>query len=220
MALLTAVVIQLINSGTEDICMERITRLKDGNCIGIAALEIEAIPASVNLDEDSNAALKKNASMYAEMLQIAAQGASQQDTVIELLCLTVPISGQTYAAQPRLFLVFRKFGRNQEVIQQKLRAMTGNCLASLQASAYIVKQAETSWDTLQEALNGIQEEALISIEKNVRVGSLPGQMGYMCYTNAYKQDGIQNFSRVYEAMTHYPRMALSFQLIPTNFSSK
>lgn len=197
--------------------MERITRLKDGNCIGIAAIEIEAIPASANLDEEPNAALKKNASMYAEMLQIAAQGASQQDTVIELLCLTVPISGQTYAAQPKLYLVFRKFGRNQDLIQQKLHAMAGNCFASLQASAYIVKRTDDSWKTLQEALNGVQQGSMISIEKNVRIGTLPGQMGYMCYTNTYKQDGVQNFSRVYEAMTHYPGMALSFQLIPTNF---
>ena len=197
--------------------MERITHLKDGNCIGIAAIEIEAIPASANLDEEPNAALKKNASMYAEMLQIAAQGASQQDTVIELLCLTVPISGQTYAAQPKLYLVFRKFGRNQDLIQQKLHAMAGNCFASLQASAYIVKRTDDSWKTLQEALNGVQQGSMISIEKNVRIGTLPGQMGYMCYTNTYKQDGVQNFSRVYEAMTHYPGMALSFQLIPTNF---
>ena len=102
--------------------MERITRLKDGNYIGIAAIEIEAIPTSANLDEDLNAALKKNVSMYAEMLQITSQEATQQDTVIELLCITVPISGQTYAAQPKLFLVFRKFGRNPEIIQQKLHA--------------------------------------------------------------------------------------------------
>jgi len=197
--------------------VERITRLRDGNRIGIAAIEIEEIPAAANLDEESNAALKKNASMYAEMLQIAAHGASQQDTVIELLCLTEPISGQAYTAQPRLFLVFRKHGRYQETISQKLKAIVGSCVASLQASAYIVKNADDSWETLQSLLNGVREESLISIEKNVRVGTLPGQMGYMCYTNSYKQDGIQNFSRVYEAMTHYPGMALSFQLIPTNF---
>lgn len=198
--------------------MERMTHLKDGSCIGIAAIEIETIPASANLDEDPNVALKKNVSMYAEMLQMAAQGASLQDTVIELLCVTVPISGQTYVAQPKLFLVFRKFGRDQELIRKKLHAIAGNCFASLQASAYIVKRTENSWNALQEALNGIQEETLISIEKKVRIGTLPGQMGYMCYTNIYKQDGVQNFSRVYEAITHYPGLVLSFQLIPTNFA--
>ena len=198
--------------------MEKITRLKDGNYIGISVLEIEAIPAAANLDEESNAALKKNASMYAEMIQIATQSASQQDTVIELLCVTNPVSGQTYAAQPKLFLVFRKFGRNLELMQQKLQAMVGSCYASLQASAYIVKGIDTSWNALQKAMHEVHEESLISIEKNVRVGTMPGQMGYMCYTNTYKQDGIHNFSRVYEAMTHYPGLALSLQLIPTNYA--
>lgn len=197
--------------------MEKITRLKDGNYIGISALEIEAIPAAANLDEELNVALKKNASMYAEIIQIATQGASQQDTVIELLCVSNPVSGQTYAAQPKLFLVFRKFGRNLELMQQKLRAMADSCYASLQASAYIVKSTDASWSELQKAMQGVHEESLISIEKNVRVGTMPGQMGYMCYTNTYKQDGIHNFSRVYEAMTHYPGLALSLQLIPTNY---
>lgn len=87
----------------------------------------------------------------------------------------------------------------------------------MESYADIVKREAESWETLQEALNGIQERSLISIEKNVRNGALPGQMGYLCYTNAYQQDEIHNFSRVYEAMTHYPGMALSFQLIPTNF---
>lgn len=197
--------------------MEKITLLKDGNCIGIAALEIEAIPAASNLDEDPDAALRKNAAMYAEMLNTVTQGAVQQDTVVELLCATVPVTGQTYAAKPRLFLVLRKFGRNPEVLQQKLAALAGASLASLQSSAYVVKDAERSWNGLQSVLQGVLEQSLLSLEKNVRVGTVPGQMGYMCYTNAYKQENVQNFSRVYEVLTRYPGMALSFQMIPTRF---
>ena len=61
--------------------MEKMTRLKDGNIIGIAALEIDMIPAAANLAPDGSAALKKNMTMFAEMVNVVAHGSNQQDTV-------------------------------------------------------------------------------------------------------------------------------------------
>lgn len=197
--------------------MERVTQLRDGNCIGIAALEIEAIPAATSIDEEQAVAFKKNVSLYAEILNLATQGAVQQDTAIELLCVTVPESGQAYSAKPRLFLVFRKFGKNASLLLSKLKGIASNCVASLQASSYIVRNETDSWKELMNALQGLSEESVVSLEKSVRIGSIPGQMGYMCYTNSYHVDGVSNFSRVYEALTHYPGTAFSIQLIPTSF---
>lgn len=197
--------------------MERITRLKDGNLIGLAALEIEAIPASTSIDEDNASALKKNASIFAEMLNMAAQGASQQDTVVELLCITTPVTGQAYSAKPHMFLVFRKYGKNLGIIQSKLSSMVSNSRASLQSSSYIVKKDEVSWNSLQEALQKISGNTVLSLEKSVRVGTIPGQTGYMCYADSLRLETINNFSRMYDALTHFSNTAVSFQLIPTSY---
>lgn len=200
--------------------MEKLTRLKDGSYIGIAAIEIEMIPLAANLDSDASTALKKNMSMFGEMVNVVAHGSVQQDTVLELLCVTKAVSGQTYDAQPNLFIVIRKFGRNLNAIQEKLRTFCDSCSASLQSSAYTVKSADQSWDDIRELLSGIQETSTFSLEKQVRIGTFTGQSGYMCYTNPYRLDEADNFERVYEAMSHYPGMALSFQIVPTMFIQK
>lgn len=197
--------------------MEKMTRLKDGNHIGIAALEIDMIPAAVNLDSDNSAALKKNMTMFSEMVNVVAHGSNQQDTVLELLCITTPITGQTYEAQPKLFIVVRKYGRNPVMIESKLRSFCDSCSASLQSTSYTLKSVDESWNDLQRYIMGIHEESTLSLEKQVRIGQISGQTSYMCYTNPYKLEDINNFERVYEAMAHYPGMALSFQIIPTTF---
>lgn len=197
--------------------MDKLTRLKDGNYIGTAALRIEMIPSSANLDPDIMVALKKNVSLHAEMVNVVAHGSTQQDTVLELLCITKEVAGQTYEAQPCLFLVIRKYGSQPNIIKSKLQAFCDSCSASLQSSSYIVKSESDSWIDLQNALSSVQEASVFSLEKQVRIGTFPGQSGFMCYTNLYHLEGANNFERVYEAMSHYPGMALSFQIIPTMF---
>lgn len=197
--------------------MNRLTRLQDGNTIGIAALEIEMIPAAANLDPDLPTALKKNVTMFAEMVNIVAHGSNQQDTVLELLCVTAPVYGQAYAAQPKLFVVIRKFGRNPLTIESQLKSFCDSCSASLQSTSYTLKSMDESWNDLQLLISGVREESSLSLEKQVRVGQISSQSGYVCYTNPYRLESINNFERVYEAMEHYPGMALSFQIIPTTF---
>lgn len=197
--------------------MERLTRLKDGNYIGATALEIEMIPSAANIDADISIALKKNVSVFAEMVNVVAHGSNQQDTVLELLCVTASVSGQTYEAQPKLFLIIRKFGRDPERIKAKLKSFYETCSSSLQTSSFVLNPVEESWTNLKRLMNGVQEESALSLEKQVRIGTLPNQTGYVCYTNPYRLEEISNFERVYDAMTQYPGMALSFQIIPTTF---
>lgn len=197
--------------------MEKLTRLKDGNYIGIAAIEIEMIPLAVNIDSEKAIALKKNMTMFSEMVNVVAHGSSQQDTVLEMICVTVPISGQTYEAQPKLFIVIRKFGRNPSFIESKLKSFCDSCYASLESMMYKLKSMDESWHDLQLYISEIHEESTLSLEKQVRIGQFSNQSGYVCYTNPYKLDDINNFGRVYEMMTHYQGMALSFQIIPTTF---
>lgn len=197
--------------------MKRLTRLKDGNHIGIAALEIDMIPAAAILDSDNSTALKKNMTVFAEMINTVAHGSIQQDTVLELLCVTTPITGQAYKAQPKLFIVARKFGRNAATIESKLRTFCDSCSASLQSTSYKLKSVDESWEDLQHYIAGVREESALSLEKQVRIGQFSSQTGYVCYINPYKLEHTNNFERVYEAMTHYPGMVLTFQIIPTTF---
>ncbi|MBR2198087.1 MAG: hypothetical protein IJ909_06670, partial [Fibrobacter sp.] len=113
-----------------------------------------------------------------------------------------------------------KFGRNPNAIEEKLRTFCDSCAASLQSSAYKVKSPDKSWSDLRVLLSEIQENSALSLEKQVRIGSFTGQSGYMCYTNPYRLDEADNFERVYEAISHYPGMALSFQIVPTMFVQK
>ena len=198
--------------------MDRIIHLKDGNHIGVSVLEINSIPTASNLDADVFIALKKNMTLFAELLNMIAQGAIQQDTVAELLCVSMPVDGQVYSAKLHIFLVFRKHGKSTVSIQTKLRAVHDSCSASLQSSSYITNDAESSWQACTDVLLSIQEDSVLSLEKQVRTGTMPGQMGLLCYTNPYRLEEVNNFSRVYEAMSHFPGSAFSIQLVPTTFT--
>lgn len=198
--------------------MESIIHLKDGNHIGCSVLQIKSIPAASNLDTDISNALKKNTALFTELLNVVVQGAKQQDTAIELLYCSIPVDGQVYSAQPNIFLVFRKYGKNITSTQAKLRAVQESSKASLQSSSYVIEDAESSWKACSNALLSIQEDSVLSLEKQVRTGVIPGQMGLLCYTNPYRLEEAGNFSRVYEAMSHFPGAALSIQLIPTVFT--
>lgn len=197
--------------------MKKLTKLKDGHYIGMAAIKIDMIPSAENLDSDIKVALKKNLALYAEVVNMLAHGSNLQDTVLEMLCITKKVSNQSYEAQPNLFLVIRKFGSQPSLLDAKIQAFCDSCSASLQSSSYTVQSAGDSWDDLQVALSSIKEESVLSLEKQVRVGTLPGQSGFMSYTDPYRLLEANNFERVYEAMSHHPGMALSFQIIPTRF---
>lgn len=198
--------------------MERIVRLKKGNFIGSSALEIKSIPSTSNLDADMPRALKKKVALFAELLKMIIQGAVEQNTVAELLYISTPVSGQVYLAQPRIFLVFRKYGRSVASIQAQMDALCERCSASLQSSSYVVGDVASSWQACAHAVQNMREESVISLEKQVRTGTIPGQMGFLCYANPYHLDEINNFSRVYEAMSRFPGTAFSIQLIPTVFT--
>ena len=156
--------------------------------------------------------------LFAELLNMISQGAIQQDTVAELLYISMPVDGQIYSAQPHIFLVFRKHGKSIVSIQTKLRAVHEGCSASLQSSSYITGDMESSWQSYTEALLSIRENSVLSLEKQVRTGTIPRQMGYLCYANPYRLDEVNNFTRVFEAMSRFPGSAFSIQLISTTFT--
>ena len=177
--------------------MKKLTKLKDGHYIGMAAIKIDMIPSAENLDSDIKVALKKNLALYAEVVNMLAHGSNLPDTVLEMLCITKKVSNQSYEAQPNLFLVIRKFGSQPSLLDAKIQAFCDSCSASLQSSSYTVQSAGDSWDDLQVALSSIKEESVLSLEKQVRVGTLPGQSGFMSYTDPYRLLEANNFERVY-----------------------
>ena len=187
--------------------MKKMTRLKDGSLIGIAALEIEMIPSAENLASDLAAALKSNLAAFAEIVNTAAHSSAQQDTVLELLCVTESIRGQSYEARPILFIVIRKFGRDPARIESRLQSFCTGCAASLQSMSYILKSPEESWQDLQRLVSGIREETALSLEKQIRIGRFYSRGGYLGYTDPYRLEEINNFERIYEALSHCPGMA-------------
>ena len=198
--------------------LDRIIHLKNGNHIGVSALEISAIPAASNLDADVSVALKKSVALFVELLNMITLGAAQQDTVAELLYISKPVDGQVYAAQPQIYLVFRKFGANADSIRTKLNAIYKSCSASLQSLSYVASEEEPSWHACTDAMQSIRDDSILSLEKQVRIGTMPGQTGFLCYTDPFRLNEVSNFVRVFEAMSRFPGSAFSIQLVPAVFT--
>ena len=196
----------------------RITALKDGSCIGVEVLAIDAVPLSENLDDDTEQAIQKNIAVFSEILNAVFHDSSQQDTVVELLCSTVPVTGQVYAARLQFFVILRKFSRRRDTLAARMKNLRDSCTAAMESASYLLKNERDSWTELERSLGNIQESAVLSIEKQLRIRATPSQNGYVCYTDTYHLTAPDNYSRVYEALAKAPGTALAFQLIPTSFT--
>ena len=198
--------------------MNKITELKDGNRIGVEVLALDAVPLSENLDIEIEEAIQKNIGVFAEILNAISHDSTQQDTVGELLCVAVPVTGQVYSARLQFFVVLRKFGRRREIIEAKLKTLRNSCVSALESALYLLKSEEESWAELIQSLGMIRGTTALSIEKQLHLRAISAQGGYVCYTDAYNLTKASNFSRTFEAMTKFPGSALSIQLIPTAFT--
>ena len=198
--------------------MMKTTRLKDGNCISMGVIEVTAIPSADTLGEDRKTALLKNSTAFSGLITMTIQMAGQQDVVAELLCAAIPVKGQVYKAKPCLFIILRRYGNSRTNNENIISVLLNNYIKTLRSNSYTVIEKDPDDAGFQTVVNSINESAVYTMEKQIRKGTNPGQMGYALYMDSMNADNLNGLEGVYNIVSDFPGTAFSFMVIPTEYT--
>ncbi len=204
------------------ICTER---LNNGAVLSTCVVEIVSIPdVSITPFSTEQEARSAYASDLARTLSSVfdiykTNSSTASDCVAaELLWVSSPIEHQTYAAKIRLFLLMRSIAsdktQSETIVSQAMNAFS----IMLEIDKY--STADVSYDELKAILRGVSFESRQSIVRVVRAESLPipamqSCMHFDCLdTNAPALEIMAN------VLTKTPHAMVSFQLIPTRYTTE
>lgn len=194
-----------------------LTAIQGGMYVATALIGIAEIPAAHSVHENIEHVRRQISGVFSEIVGAISMGNVNQDTAIELLCVSTPVTGQAYAAGVLPYLILRKCGKDKEALTASLEAAQQHYLASLSSVSYVASAQAFNSNAFQSALNGISDGIMLSIEKKLHSAFLPTQMVRVCYTDMLPEQAVLFSPRLFEALSTHPNCAVSLQLIPFAF---
>lgn len=140
-----------------------------------------------------------------------------QDISLELLWLTKPVQNQPYAASIDLYIIIRAIDLSDEAITATVSDMLEICRATLESQKY--EYAQISYAELANEIGTVADHEIRAIVKEERLENLQNQIMPSCFSFDRLPVTGRDLSRIVNTLKDYPNSALSFQLIPTSYTS-
>mgnify|MGYP003571753594 CR=1 FL=1 len=204
-----------------------IKKISGNEFAGIRIIEVTKIPSISILDDidyltTSHEEIMKThfSSMLYEVHQINNDFRRNEDPEIdislELLWLSEAVEGQTYHSRVRMFMISRVISKSQKTLNRALSQISKSIISGLNIQKFEYELADYSG--FEDLYRSYTVNAAKAVVKEERIEHLQNQM----FPVAFSYDKIpqmdQNLSRIVNSMINYPNVALSFQLIPTNYT--
>ena len=200
--------------------------LKNGEYIGLGAVEIVAVPhVSIlqkrysdtgNIDTEYK---QDMARLLSEVFQNYKNASNNcQEISLELFWSTQAVTNQPYMASIKLHLIVRAIGSNDEDIENAIALLMRICKASLDFGKYDYK--DVPYSELALYIRKINDESVKAIVKTERLEMLQNNILPYCFAFDRIPITENNLSRIVNALIDYPDCAVSFQLIPVSYSSE
>jgi DNA helicase HerA-like ATPase len=198
-----------------------------GETVGLGILQITSIPDESiiprgNAEEAVEQIYKDGfANLLSQIYQTYrlhrnARG-EYQDVSLELLWLTRPVRNQPYAASIDLYMIMRAIDFSDEAVAATVSDMMETCKATLELQKY--EYIQLSYPQLASAIREVADEEIVAIVKEERLESLQNQILPLCFSFDRFPVTDQDLGRIVSTLKDHPNSALSFQLIPTFYSS-
>lgn len=136
---------------------------------------------------------------------------------IELLWITYPVERQPYKASVDIYIVIRSIGEQIKEIQQILDNMIEFCQSSLQLQWYDLDKCDLN--IAVQAFNSVKKEKVRAVLKEERIDPLPIRDMPECYGFDIIPHTGNDLHQLTNVLINYPDSCLSFQLIPTSYTS-
>ena len=200
--------------------------LQSDEIIGIGIIEVTAVPhVSILQQRYTNAAnidteyKQDMARMLSEIFQVFKNASSDcQDISLEILWSTQEVMNQPYKASVSLHLIVRAIGSSTPVVESRITSLMRICEATLEFGRYDYRHVEAG-DLLNRVLM-INDRSIVAVVKSERLENLQNQLMPFCYAFDKIPETDNDLSRIVNALIDYPNCAISFQLIPVNYSAE
>jgi hypothetical protein len=203
--------------------MVNFVELESGEKVGLAAIEITAVPhISVlpkrfpNIPNIDTEYKQDMARLLSEVFQLY-KNAGRQDIALEFLWVTEEVKNQPYKATIKLFLTIRCIGNNDGEIESTISSLLRICKATLDFGKY--NYAETSAENLQQKLAAVSNQSVKAIVKTETLENLQNTMLPYCYAYGKIPFSEDDLGRIVNTLIEYPNSAISFHLIPIAYSA-
>lgn len=200
-------------------CMEA----ENGQLVGCCAAEIRSVPFFELIHQNVEKANRNVQIAFFQILNGFSRLMEADFTSMEFLWQSVATKDQTYEAQVRMIVVFRKLGSvklAQETIDslQKHMKVFRDEITTLNYEL-VEFECEEEYRDLEQRLKKNEAQKIYAIVKKERVFNLP-MFGYVYYNDLIKPSENINTSSITNALTHHPNSIISLQIIPTSFSQQ
>jgi hypothetical protein len=203
-----------------------ITELAGGEHVGLAVIEITAIPHVSILQNRFAANIGIDAGYKRDMVRLLSAffqnckdttGACK-DVSLELLWATRAVTNQPYKAAVSLYLIIRAIGVADTEIYAAIASITQVCTAALDFGKYEYREA--AYAELAPRLRAINDRSVSAIVKTERLEQLQNALVPSCFAYDRIPATENDLSRLVNSLIEYPDCAVSFQLIPVTLSAE
>lgn len=195
----------------------------NGQLVGCCAAEIISVPFYELISQNLEKANRDVQVVCSQMLNGFSRQMDSENTSVEFLWQSIATTDQTYEAQVRMLILFRKLGTSDqaEYIKYSLKNHIKVFHDEMAALNYEISEFndEAEYIDLQQDLLKIQTRKTYAVAKKERVFSMP-LYGYVYYNDLIKPSENINTSSITNALTNHPNSVVSLQIIPTNFTEQ
>ena len=198
--------------------------LTNGERIGLAAVEITAIPHLSILQKRFSEATSIDTEYKQDMARLLSEvfqnykNASHncKDISLEILWSTQEVPNQPYKASITLHIIIRAIGQNNTDIENAIAALMRICKATLDFGKYDHRDADIS--ELTDKVKGVNNHSVKAVVKTESLENLQNSMLPFCFAFDKLLVTENDMSRIASALIDHPNCAVSLQLIPVTYS--
>jgi hypothetical protein len=145
-------------------------------------------------------------------------GSGCRDISLELLWITHEVKNQPYKAAITLYTIIRAIGSNDADIENTIMHLMRICKATLDFGKYDYRDAGI--DELVSRVKKINNQSVKAVVKSEGLEVLQNNLMPYCFAFDRIPVTENDLSRIVSSLIDYPDCAVSFQLIPVNYSAE
>ncbi len=140
-----------------------------------------------------------------------------QDIALEFLWKTSEVKKQPYVAEIKLFVIVRCIDESEDRARGMVSSLLKVFKTTLHAQRYEVKACP--YEELFREISDINDSYINAIVKEEEIANLQNTVVPCCYVYD-RVSSTHDFGKIIGALMNYPNCAVSFQLMPTSFTTE
>ena len=202
--------------------MVRINQINNGRLVGMAVLEISAIPYYELLDRDPGRAGATNRKLFYQILKDFYRRRQARNMAIEILLQSIPVEGRACDGQVHQYIILRQMGNQYQVLRDAVQEVCSALAKALESKNYTVRVFETAeeFSIFENRLRETDYSSAIAVAKRERVSTNMFYQGRVYCTDVITPSENVNISELINALSRHPNSAVSLQLIPTKYQQE